>query len=162
MYPFKVRVSLSLKTDTYCYKTDTNGYILLQNGYKWIHQCIDLKVQSGLELPSLYYSCVNFSRVWKKSKLFENYWWKFHRKIDFLNIFGKFFTKIRSIGNNIIFLEHFFSFWEGIFYFPLATPLIIITHQNLPNFLVNIQLSCHWLWLTIKASPKILSTFEAL
>ena len=33
-------------------KMDTNGYILIQ---KWIHQCIDLKVQIGLELPSLYY-----------------------------------------------------------------------------------------------------------
>ena len=62
----------------------TNGYILIQNAYKymhidtkwilmdtygykmdtkWIHQCINLKVQTVLELPSLYY-CQSHKGSW--------------------------------------------------------------------------------------------------
>ena len=70
-----------IQMDTYWYIMYTNGYILIHNAYKCIHiytkwiqidtkwiqmdtywykngirQCIDFTVQSGLKLPSLYYS----------------------------------------------------------------------------------------------------------
>ena len=41
---------------------------------------------------------------------FENFWWKFYRKLNFyfIFIFRKCVTKNRALGNNTIFLQHFF------------------------------------------------------
>ena len=53
---------------------------------------------------------------------FENFWWKFYRKFDFLIFyfnFGKFVTKNRTFGNNTIFLQQFFRFRGD---FPLPPP----------------------------------------
>ena len=44
---------------------------------------------------------------------FENFWWKFNRKFGFLTIFGKFVTENRAFGNNISFLQQFFSVSGG-------------------------------------------------
>ena len=40
---------------------------------------------------------------------FENFWWKFNRKIEILSILEKIVAKNRSFGNNIIFYNQFFS-----------------------------------------------------
>ena len=70
--------------------------------------------------------------VWTKSTIlgkiwenFENLWWNFYRKIEFLFfIFSclKFVTKNRAFGNNTIFLQQFFRV-GGISPFPLPTLL---------------------------------------
>ena len=58
-------------------------------------------------------------------KYFENFWWKFYRKMEFLIIFGNFVAKNGAFGKNTIFLQHFFGFFGGGDSppFPLATPL---------------------------------------
>ena len=51
--------------------------------------------------------------VGKFCEKFENFWWKFQRKIEFFiltYIFRKFPTKNRDFGNNTLFLQHFFGF----------------------------------------------------
>ena len=64
-------------------------------------------------------------KIWDN---FENFWWKFNRKIEFLINFGKFVTLNRGFGNNTIFLQQFFRFrGEGNFPPsppPLPTPLV--------------------------------------
>ena len=52
------------------------------------------------------------THCWKILKIFDE---KFNRKMEFFIIFGKFLTKNRAFGNNIIFLQ-FFRF--GGFHFP--------------------------------------------
>ena len=59
---------------------------------------------------------------------FENFWWKFYRKIEMLfYFFGQFVTKTRDFGNNTIFLQQFFRFRGGGNFppFALATPLVL-------------------------------------
>ena len=41
-------------------------------------------------------------KIWEN---FEDFWWKFNGKIEFLSILGKFVAKNRNFGNNIIFLQ---------------------------------------------------------
>ena len=68
--------------------------------------------------------CVNFSRVWtKNTNCWENLtnFRKFFIKIQWenwiVNAFGKVVAKNRAFGNNIIFLQQFFSIsgWRGTF-----------------------------------------------
>ena len=74
---------------------------------------------------------VKFSRVWTKNKLLRHFWenfvifwWKFSRKIAFLNIIGKVVAKNRAFGNNIIFLQQFFQFrGERSLCSPQAAPM---------------------------------------
>ena len=40
--------------------------------------------------------------------------------MEFLTIFGKVVAKNRAFGNNFIFLQQFFSIWEGTF--PMFPP----------------------------------------
>ena len=50
-------------------------------------------------------------KFWQK---YGNFWWKFNRKIAFLSILGKVVAKNRAFGNNIIFLQQFFSGSGGL------------------------------------------------
>ena len=61
--------------------------------------------------------CVNFSSVWRKTQTagnfrenFENLWWTFNRKLEFIIIFGKFVTKNIAFWNKTILLQQFFQF----------------------------------------------------
>ena len=73
--------------------------------------------------------CINFRAFGRKAQIvgkfwenFNNFWWKFNRKIEFLIIFWKFLTKIIAFGNNTIFPRQFFQFrgawlrpwWRGM------------------------------------------------
>ena len=64
---------------------------------------------------------VKFSRDWTKNNSsgkvwenFENVWWKFNWKIEFLYFLGKFVAKNRNFGNNFIFLPQFFLVLGGV------------------------------------------------
>ena len=48
-------------------------------------------------------------KIWEN---FENFWYLFNRKIEFLSSFWK-VAKNRAFENNIIFLQQFFQFREG-------------------------------------------------
>ena len=57
------------------------------------------------------YRCVHFSPFGRKTHcleilriVFENFWSKFNRKIEFLTIFGT-VAKNRAFGNNVVFLQ---------------------------------------------------------
>ena len=67
-----------------------------------------------------------FVKLWDN---FENFWWKFYRKMEVLFYFyiGNNVTKNKAFGNNTIFLQQIFSVLGGgggnFPRFPLATPL---------------------------------------
>ena len=83
--------------------------------------------------------CVNLSRVWTKNtncwENFENFWWTFNRKIDFLTNFGKDVAKNISLGNDVIFLQKIFPFREGgrSRGSPLARPLLLLAFKLRPR-----------------------------
>ena len=86
-------------------------------------------------------ACVNFSIVRTKNTLlenFENYWWKFNRKSEFIllfleNVTNKFSKNNRTFGNYSVFLQQFFRLRGNSpppFSPPLATPLIRTTNNK--------------------------------
>ena len=65
---------------------------------------------------------------WKILRKCERFGLKFNRKIEFLIIFGKFVTKNRAFGNNIIFLQQSFGFERGDCCLPPGYALVFYHH----------------------------------
>ena len=83
--------------------------------------------------------CVHFAPFGRKIQIvgtlwaiFESFWSKFNRKIEFLASFEKVVAKNRAFGNNTIFLQHFFSISGGgtfpVFPLPWRRLWLILIH----------------------------------
>ena len=94
-----------------------------KNSWRKLQKC-SIFAHFAKEFPNY---AVNFRAFGRKTQLFGKFWenfetflWKFNGKLNFFYFLGKFVAKNRNLGNNIIFLQHFFRFGGG--WTPLTPP----------------------------------------